>query len=410
MIPEAFVGSGTTVLSTRAHSVEPSGSGYLYGYEVETVDGNGQHATVLTYVDTGAAHDQNAAVVVHPDTGAPVSVWAYPNDPGLPMLSQVTYRDAVAELLTTLGMPVTGPQLTVVAYRPGKRAVVRVDSAEGTLFLKVLRPHRVGPIVRTHAQFVAAGLPVPRVLSSRGDGLLVLERIRGVPAGSRVLEIADDPRFVASLAALTGRIATAPVTQLARADAMDHADWHRRTLIAALPHEAAEIDRLYDAIGRRSLGWTPTDRQVVHGDLHLEQIFVDEDEPWRITGLLDIDTAGWGQPVRDMGAVVAHLVVTGLWHRSRGDVERGAAAERLADALARDWALRNRSVADRIGPAIGSQLLAHAGGQATMGSATGIETAEQLLAATRAALAVPSPSAPAPPAPGLRPRSMPNVR
>nr|WP_246328586.1 aminoglycoside phosphotransferase family protein [Curtobacterium pusillum] len=304
-------------------------------------------------------------------------------------------------------MPVTDPTLTVAAYRPGKRAVVRVDAVEGTVFLKVVRPHRVAPIEKSHEQFVAAGLPVPRVLSSRGDGLLVLERIRGVPAGSRILEIADDPRFVASLAALTGRIATVPTTQQARADAMDHADWHRRTLVAALPQDAEEIDRLYDAIGRRSIGWATATKQVVHGDLHLEQIFVDEDEPWRISGLLDIDTAGWGFPVRDIGAVVAHLVVTGLWHRSRGDAERGAAAERLADAVARDWVARNPDQADRIGPAIGAQLLAHAGGQATTGSATGIHTAEQLLAATQAALVEVTPIVPSD---GLvRPRSAPQV-
>lgn len=407
VIPQAFAGSGTSVVAARAHSVEPSGNGYLYGYEVDTVDRNGQRATVLTYVDTGGTHDQNSAIVTDPATGEPVSVWAYPNDPGLPVLPQVTYRDAVAELLTTLGMPVTDPVLTVAAYRPGKRAVVRVDAPERTLFLKIVRPHRVAPIVTSHEQFVAAGLPVPRVLSSRGDGLLVLERIRGVPAGSRILDIADDPRFVASLAALSGRVATVPMTQQARADAMDHADWHRRTLVAALPQDAEEIDRLYDAIGRRSIGWTSATKQVVHGDLHLEQVFVDEDEPWRISGLLDIDTAGWGFPVRDIGAVVAHMVVTGLWHRSRGDAERGGAAERLADGIARDWVARNPGEADRIGPAIGAQLLAHAGGQATTGSANGIQTAEQLLAATRAALAD---AAPVPPAAGLvRPRSAPRV-
>ncbi|WIB36869.1 aminoglycoside phosphotransferase family protein [Curtobacterium sp. MCJR17_043] len=281
-----------------------------------------------------------------------------------------------------------------------------MDAPERTMFIKIVRPHRVAPIVRTHEQFAAAGLPVPRVLASRGDGLLVLELVRGVPAGSRITDIADDPRFVASLAALTGRIATVPMTQQARADAMDHADWHRRTLTTALPGDAEEIDRLYDAIGRRSIGWAAGQKQVVHGDLHLEQVFVDEDEPWRISGLLDIDTAGWGHPVRDIGAVVAHLVVTGLWHRSRGDAERGAAAERLADAVARDWVARNPQEAERIGPAIGAQLLAHAGGQATTGSANGIATAEQLLAATRAALAEPAPSLPSG---SGRPRSAPRV-
>ncbi len=171
VIPEAFAGSGTSVVAARAHSVEPSGNGYLYGYEVDTVDRNGQRATVLTYVDTGGTHDQNSAIVTDPASGEPVSVWAYPNDPGLPVLPQVTYRDAVAELLTTLGMPVTDPTLTVAAYRPGKRAVVRVDAPERTLFIKIVRPHRVAPIVRTHEQFArgrSAG--APRAVESAGTG------------------------------------------------------------------------------------------------------------------------------------------------------------------------------------------------------------------------------------------------
>lgn len=404
VLPAAFDGTGTRVAAARAHSVEPSGNGYLYGYEVDTVDSAGRRSTVLTYVDTGGTHDENSALVTDPVSGQPVSVWAYPNDPGLPVLPLVTYRDAAVELLGTLGITVTAPTLSVAAYRPGKRAVIRLDAAEGTYFLKLVRPHRVAPIAETHERFLEAGLPVPPVVARRGDGLLVLDRVRGIPAGSAIREIADDPRFVASLVALMGRIATVSLTQPARADAMDHADWHRRTLVQALPQDADEIERLYDAIGRRSIGWPTNERAVVHGDLHLEQIFVDPDEPWRITGLLDVDTAGWGFPVRDVGAVVAHLVVTALWHRSRADADRGAAAERLADAIARDWTVRHPEDVDRIGAAIGSQLLAHAGGQATTGSPTGMATARELLAATSAAIEEP----PAVPHPALvRPRSTP---
>ncbi len=405
VLPAAFAGTGTTVVASRAHSVEPSGNGYLYGYEVDTVDAAGKRATVLTYVDTGGTHDENSALVVDPATDQPVSVWAYPNDPGLPVLPLVTYRNAAVELLASLGVTVTAPTLSVAAYRPGKRAVIRLDAAEGTYFLKLVRPHRVAPIAETHERFLEAGLPVPPVVARRGDGLLVLDRVRGVPAGSAILDIADDPRFVASLAALMGRIATVSLTQPARADAMDHADWHRKTLAQALPDDAAEIERLYDAIGRRSIGWPASDRAVVHGDLHLEQIFVDPIEPWRITGLLDVDTAGWGYPVRDAGAVVAHLVVTALWHRSRSDDARGAAAERLADAIARDWVARHPDDAERVGAAIGAQLLAHAGGQATTGSSIGVATARALLDATRAAVV--ESALEMPPAGTMRPRSVP---
>jgi hypothetical protein len=81
VIPEAFVGSGTTVVAARAHSVEPSGNGYLYGYEVDTLDRNNLRATVLTYVDTGGTHAQNSALVTDPATNEPVSVWPSSSPP-----------------------------------------------------------------------------------------------------------------------------------------------------------------------------------------------------------------------------------------------------------------------------------------------------------------------------------------
>ncbi|MFS2031478.1 hypothetical protein ACEN85_15415, partial [Curtobacterium sp. CT11-45] len=94
------------------------------------------------------------------------------------------------------------------------------------------------------------------------------------------------------------------------------------------------------------------------------------------------------------------------WHGGR-PVLRTGHTERLADAVARDWIARNPDQSDRIGPAIGAQLLAHAGGQATTGSANGIHTAEQLLAATQAALAEATPIVPSDGL--LRPRSAPQA-
>ena len=52
MLPAAFAGSGLTVVAFRPHSVEPSGHGFLYGYEVDTVDEAGASDTVLTFIDT----------------------------------------------------------------------------------------------------------------------------------------------------------------------------------------------------------------------------------------------------------------------------------------------------------------------------------------------------------------------
>ena len=392
MLPVAFAGSGVTVVAFRPHSVEPSGRGFLYGYEVDTVDAAGVTATVLTFIDTDVTTaDASSVLTTDPATGRPLAVWAYPADPMLPALAGVTYPDRVARSLAELGVAVSSPTLSVAAYRPGKRAVIRLDSAEATLFLKVVRPDRVGPIVALHEAFRAQGLPVPAVLASRADGLLVLERVPGVAAGQRVVELADDPRFVDEVVDLGRRTARVAAAGRAQSDALDHGAWHRSTLTSSLPDQATAIAGLYDEIERRRASWSADPQVVIHGDLHLEQLFVHPAEPWRVTGLLDIDTAGLGHPARDAAALVAHLVVTGQWHRGNGDEAEARACERLADDVTRRWGETAPDLADRLAPAVASQLLAHAGGQATLGTDTGRRKAVQLVQAAAGTLAAPPP-------------------
>lgn len=404
ILPAAFADSGVEVVAFRPHSVEPSGGGYLFGYEVDTVDDGGVTATVLTYVDTdpasvescreltgerggaAAATSNGGSIVIDPETGLPVRVWAYPSDPALPALAMVTYPDRVVEALLEVGIAISPPELTVTAYRPGKRAVVRADSRETTLFLKVVRPSRAEPIAAQHRAFAEQGLPVPRVLAARPDGLLVLERVKGVPAGTRVVEIAERPGFVEHLVELSGAMSGVRLLQRAQADALDNGAWHRRSLVVSLPDDEARVDRLYDEIDSRLATWAGDERQVVHGDLHLEQLFVDADDPTSVTGLLDIDTAGWGHPARDAGALVAHLVVTAQWHRGNGEPVAARACERIADDVTTSWMRRQPAIADRLPTTIASQLLAHAGGQATLGTEIGRTKALQLVDAAEGTL------------------------
>jgi hypothetical protein len=391
ILPAAFADSGVRVVSFRPHSVEPSGGGYLFGFEVDTVDPAGASSTVLTFIDTDpaaveAARGRSETVVTDPATDLPVSVWAYPSDPALPALRSVTYPERVVELLAGHGITARAPELSVASYRPGKRAVIKMRAGGTTLFLKVVRPARAEPIAAQHAAFEARGLPVPRVLAAQSDGLLVLEAVRGVAAGTRVVELADRPAFVEGLVGLSRAVASVDLSQRAQADALDNGAWHRRSLAASLPESAREIHCIYDEIESRVSSWSPDERQVVHGDLHLEQLFVDPAGEGRITGLLDIDTAGWGHPARDAGALVAHLVVTAQWHRGNGDAAPAWACERIADDVVAAWTARNAALADRLAPTIASQLLAHAGGQATLGTEIGRTKALQLVDAAEGTL------------------------
>ncbi|GAA4669570.1 phosphotransferase family protein [Frondihabitans cladoniiphilus] len=397
ILPAAFDGTGVDVVSFRQHSVEPSGGGYLYGYEVDTRDEAGVVATVLTFVDTDPASvERSSRTVVDPASGDRVVVWAYPADPALPALQTVTYPESVTSILARLGLPggsasgpvspTAPPVLSVAAYRPGKRAVVRADVGGTTVFLKVVRPARAEPIAAQHRAFAERGLPVPPVLAVQPDGLLVLACASGVPAGTRVTEIAEGTGFVDNLVTLAQAIAGVELPQRAQSDALDNGDWHRRSLAESLPDAQDRIDRVYDEIDRRRATWSPDELQVVHGDLHLEQLFVDPEDPGRITGMLDIDTAGLGHPARDAGALIAHLVVTAQWHRGNGDLAAARACERIADDVVVAWTTRNPAIADRLAPTIASQLLAHAGGQATLGTEIGRTKAEQLIEAAEGTL------------------------
>lgn len=391
ILPAAFRGSGARVLSFRPHSVEPSGGGYLFGYEVDTLDADGTSSTVLTFIDTDPASVEAGAreggsVVSDPATGSPVRVWAYPSDPALPALASVTYPDRVVDLLARIGVPISSPTLTVAAYRPGKRAVIKVESPEATLFIKVVRPTRAEPIAAQHQAFARAGLPVPIVIAAQADGLLVLQRVAGVPAGTRVLGLAASTGFVSGVVALAEAVSRVGLTQHAQADALENGSWHRRSLTESLPDRASMIHGIYDEIEARVSRWPKGELRVVHGDLHLEQLFVDVVDVGVVTGLLDIDTAGLGHPARDAGALVAHLVVTAQWHRGNGDQAEARACEKIADAVADEWVALHPEWADRLPPTIASQLLAHAGGQATLGTPVGREKALQLIDAAEGAL------------------------
>ncbi|ROQ38241.1 phosphotransferase family enzyme [Frondihabitans sp. PhB188] len=391
ILPAAFADSGVRVVSFRPHSVEPSGGGYLFGYEVDTIDAAGASSTVLTFVDTDpssveASRAAGGNVVADPGSGQLVRVWAYPADPALPALAAVTYPERVVELLARIGLAVSDPTLSVAAYRPGKRAVIKLESAEATLFLKVVRPSRAEPIAALHAAFAEAGLPVPTVVATQPDGLLILRRVDGVPAGTRVIDLAAGRAFVDTVVGLSETVARVHLTQTAQADALDNGSWHRRSLTGSLPDRASGIDAVYDEIEARTSTWSSDEMRVVHGDLHLEQLFVDPDQPGHVTGLLDIDTAGVGHAARDAGSLVAHLVVTAQWHRGNGDEEQARACERIADAVSDEWTDRHPDIADRLAPTVASQLLAHAGGQATLGTDTGRRKALQLVDAAEGAL------------------------
>jgi aminoglycoside phosphotransferase (APT) family kinase protein len=108
---------------------------------------------------------------------------------------------------------------------------------------------------------------------------------------------------------------------------------------------------------------------MVHGDLHVGQLFVDPVDPGRILGVLDIDTAGLGDPADDAGAMHAHLIMSALTMRAAGEHESEARYDRLAERWLERWARRDDADFSARARAISAtHLLAHTLGRSVPAS------------------------------------------
>jgi aminoglycoside phosphotransferase len=255
-----------------------------------------------------------------------VSVWRWPFDPILVDLStMVTPRLAGAHLSDLVGVR---PQLAVVAYRPIERAVVRVRGSGREIYVKIVPPASTAQIVCRHVALADAGLPVPRVVAT-GSGWIAMEALVGTTLRQRLKDGAErlpsPDRYRELLDALSGiDLADVAPTRSRLADAPHHA----AMLGTVLPDARGRLEAITERLSAHCS--TRTTTGTVHGDLHEAQLVVDDT---RVTGLLDIDDVGPGDPLDDVGALVAHLRFRAV---TSGDQRIDGYAERVYCALSRD--------------------------------------------------------------------------
>lgn len=350
--------TGRRLVSYELKDLEPVSDGIIVGYACVFERPDGESEAVALYVDTSpnAPTDEHTVELVDHVSGARLTAWAYPQDPALPSLPAVSYPEATGVVLAKFGIDAYGADLQMESYRPGKRAVLKIDTGQAQYFAKIVRPAMAASVHELHATLGAAGVPVPRSLGFSDAGLVLIERQPGVPAIERIMDIAADERFIAALTSLRVQLARVPVHTAARDSLARRSGWYAERMAEAAPLLASraaeittEIARLYD----ESVVPNPV---TIHGDLHLGQVFVDPTEPWRITGLIDIDTAGLGDTADDSGALFGHLVVSAFEHSAASE-ERSALA---LDALARTLASRWPDDAGRTASIAGIHLVGHA--------------------------------------------------
>lgn len=281
-----------------------------------------------------------------------IGVWRFPFDPDLPALSVACSPERARRLLDDVGLGGgDGPvRLRVRAYRPRRRAVVQATvPGGGSVFVKVVRPAKAARLHERHRLAVESGCPVPAPLGWTEDGLVVLaalpgRTLRDVLLGDDRVDL-DADVVAAVLDTLPAALATGPPRRTWGQKAGHYAE----IVAAAVPELATRARALARAVDHHR----PEGPEVpVHGDFYESQLLVSEG---RVTGLLDIDTAGRGERLDDAGCLLAHLSVLAQIVPARAE-EIGRFALRLERRFARDLdpaALARRTAAAALSLATG---------------------------------------------------------
>ncbi len=235
-----------------------------------------------------------------------VGVWRYPFDPALPGLAHTVIPELADERYGDLvGTPVVP---TVVGYRPGRRAVVRLDGPAGTVWAKVLRPTKADRLAELHDRAVAAGVVVPVVRRRSDDGVVVLSHLDGTTLRDRLLSGA--PGLPPSaLAPVLDRLGDLDLGHRARRNPLGDVDAHLESLVATLPDQELRLRRLVAALDtdRRGEAEAIGADVVVHGDLHDAQVVLHGGARGVVPALLDLDDMGRGDRADDVANLIAHV-------------------------------------------------------------------------------------------------------
>jgi hypothetical protein len=280
------------------------GSEVTAGYEVGYPDGSGELATETLFATSADAGPD--AVTVARD-GLRFAVWRHPFDPRLPGLAAACDPHTVLGWLATTTPTSTIPtafDLTLLGYRPLRRAVLRATADDGVHFIKVLRPERAERLAVRQKLFADAGL-TPAVAARPAPGVLLTPTASGRPLASCLASPGPDLPTADALVGLLDRL-PAGLTALPRRPAWaDRLDFHTATAIDRLPGQAARLTALAARL-QRVLDAAPVGPVVpTHGDFYEANLLVDGPQ----LSLIDLDASGPGLREDDLACMLAHVAV-----------------------------------------------------------------------------------------------------
>jgi len=252
----------------------------------------------------------------------------FPNDSEVPGLRHVYRRHRLRQALTEI-LDDRPPELWTVekrrirlgllAYKPGRRAVYRVDvpiteraSSKCVFHTFHMKVENRGTCERSYRNLVAIHGAVPpgacwSVPAPRGRvesrSMIVTEWVDGQPLASRI----DDPGRARQVFRATGRAlgelhaVEAGLRPLPASG--DRLSDLSMDLARMLPDDARAIETLGERLSRAGAHDRDRTATTVHGDFHLDQVLLVGDRPV----LVDFDRAGLGDGLDDIGSFCARL-------------------------------------------------------------------------------------------------------
>ena len=255
----------------------------------------------------------------------------YPNDPEIPDLRHIyspdRFRRTLNELLTDY--PTTDwrvqrslTKLTLLNYKPGRRAVYRIkvkirrrvgdEKVRVRLHVKVENPKSADRSFENLQQMHASLSPtsdwrVPRPHGQVGHRtLMAAEWVDGTTLRERAgagAEAAEEfSRVGSALAQFHGT--TVPFEHLfSPVEESDRLRQHATDLARLLPDRESEIKALGERLAVEVTRLSLSPSSPIHNDFHLDQVLLSQDRPI----IVDLDRAGRGYAATDIGSFLSHL-------------------------------------------------------------------------------------------------------
>ncbi|WP_181032450.1 MULTISPECIES: aminoglycoside phosphotransferase family protein [unclassified Arthrobacter] len=374
----------------RTHHRPGAGISALYRVDAVPRRGSADSGRQPVQLQVGATTaaltpEQSRRTVRGSADGTAVRLWVHPRDPVLSGLAWATSPGAVARDLFGAGTDGARASLTLAAYRPLRRAVVRGTFEGATAYLKVLQPGLAPGLRRRLEAAAAAGLPVPALLEipagavPEPDSVLALRALPGRSLHQHLHVSPDDVDPQSLLDLLAGLPPEALAFRRRPAWAERVVDYAAGAAVA-FPQEAERITRCAREIDAAVRAADPGPLVTAHGDFHGGNLLVDNPgrAGWKISGMLDVDALGPGHLVDDLACFTGHLFVFAAVNpRSPG---LRASADRFAGAFTAETdpaALYSRAAA------VALTLVAGAAGRGTEAADRTLAAAQELLVRSR---------------------------